>query len=152
MWRFALRRFLIMIPQLVILSFIIFLVAQAMPGDALTGRIDPNMTVEMIRQQRAQLGLDLPWYQQYWNWITGVVTRGYFGRSFAFQVPVTTIIGERVGNTLRLSFFTLVVMYAIAVPLGIISGRHHGTWKDKLITAYTFIRRTIYSGNSKKEL
>jgi len=128
-----------MIPQLIILSFVIFLVAQAMPGDALTGQIDPTMTVEMIERQRALLGLDLPWYQQYWNWITGVVTRGDFGRSFAFQVPVTTLIADRVGNTLRLSLFTLIVMYAVALPLGIISGRHHGTWKDKLITAYTFI-------------
>ena len=139
MWRFALRRFIIMIPQLIILSFVIFLVAQAMPGDALTGLLDPTLSPEMMAQRRAQLGLDNPWYIQYWDWITGIVTRGDFGRSFTFQMPVTAIIGERLGNTLRLSFLTLVIMYLIGLPFGIISGRHHGTWKDKIITAYTYI-------------
>ena len=139
MWRFALRRFLIMIPQLIVLSFVVFLVAQAMPGDALTGLLDPNLSVEMLEERRRALGLLDPWHVQYWNWITGILTRGDFGRSFNFQVPVTTIIGERLGNTLRLSTFTLVVMYAIALPLGIISGRYHDTWKDKIITAYTYI-------------
>jgi peptide/nickel transport system permease protein len=128
-----------MIPQIFILSIIVFLIAQAMPGDALTGLLDPNLSPELIEQQRELLGLNNPWYQQYWNWITGVFLRGDFGRSFTFQMPVTTIIGERIGNTVRLSLFTLVVMYAIALPLGIISGRHHGTWKDKLITTYTYI-------------
>lgn len=139
MWKFALRRFLIMIPQLFVLSIIIFLIAQQMPGDALTGLLDPNLTPEMLAQQRAEMGLDLPWYQQYWNWIVGIVTQGDFGRSFRFQMSVTSVIGERIGNTIRLSLFTLVVMYVIAIPLGIISGRHHGTWKDKVITAYTYI-------------
>jgi len=139
MWRFAVRRFIIMIPQLFLLSIIVFLVAQAMPGDALTGLLDPNMPPEAIAQQRALLGLDNPWYQRYWDWITGIVTAGDFGRSFTFQVPVTTIIGERMGNTLRLASLTLVLMYMIALPFGIISGRHHGTWKDKLITTYTYI-------------
>lgn len=139
MWQFTLKRFLLMIPQLFILSIIVFIIAQIMPGDALTGLLDPNLTVEMIEAQREALGLNLPWYQQYFNWIVGVVTRGDFGRSFNFQMPVTAVIGERIGNTIRLSLFTLVVMYAIAIPFGVISGRHHDTWKDKLITAYTYI-------------
>ena len=139
MWRFALRRFLIMIPQLFVLSIIVFLIAQAMPGDALTGLLNPDWDYEQMAAQRELLGLNNPWYVQYWDWIVGVVTRFDFGRSFTWQQPVTAIIGERLGNTLRLSFLTLVIMYAIAIPLGIISGRHHDTWKDKLITGYTYL-------------
>jgi len=139
MWRFAVRRFLIMIPQLFVLSIIVFLIAQAMPGDALTGLLDPNLTPEMLEARRAELGLNLPWYQQYWNWIVGVVTRFDFGRSFNWQMPVIEVIGDRIANTIRLSLFTFVIMYAIAIPLGIISGRHHGTWKDRIITSYTYI-------------
>jgi len=128
-----------MIPQLFILSIIIFIIAQMMPGDALTGLMDPDIPDHLIEQMRIDLGLNLPWYQQYWNWITGVILRGDFGRSFQFQVPVTELIGDRIGNTIRLSFFTLVALYAIALPLGIIAGRHENTWKDKLITFYTYI-------------
>lgn len=139
MWRFTLRRFLIMIPQLFILSIIIFIVAQMMPGDPLTGMIDPNMSTEMIAEIRAAQGWNDPWYVQYWNWIVGIVTRGDFGRSWRHQMPVAEIIGQRAGNTLRLSFFSLVLSYIIAIPLGIIAGRYHETWKDKLITFYTYI-------------
>jgi len=139
MIKFAARRFLIMIPQLFILSIIIFLIAQLMPGDALTGLLDPNLTAEMLQQQRYELGLLNPWYVQYWDWMVNIFTRGDFGRSFNFQMPVTQIIGDRLGNTIRLSLFTLVVMYAIALPLGIISGRYHDRLVDKIITAYTYI-------------
>jgi len=128
-----------MIPQLLVLSVIVFILAQLMPGDALTGLLDPNLTGEMLAAQREAMGLNLPWYQQYWNWIVGVVTRFDFGRSFNHQMPVTQIIGERIVNTMRLSFFVLVVMYAIAIPLGIISGKHHGKWQDKIITGYTYL-------------
>jgi len=128
-----------MIPQLILLSLIIFLVAQAMPGDALTGLLDPNWDLERIAQERARLGLDLPWYQQYWNWIVGIVTEGDFGRSFTHQQPVTGIIGDRLGNTLRLALFTLFIIYLVGIPLGILSGRYHDTWIDKLITMYTYV-------------
>jgi len=128
-----------MIPQLFVLSIIVFIIAQMMPGDALTGLLDPNLTPEMLAEQREALGLNLPWYQQYWNWIVGVVTRFDFGRSFTWQRPVTEVIAGRIGNTFLLSLFTLVLMYAIAIPLGIISGRHQDTWKDKIITTYTYI-------------
>jgi len=128
-----------MIPQLFVLSIILFIMAQLMPGDALTGMIDPNTTGEMLQAQREALGLNLPWYEQYWNWIVGVVTRFDFGRSFRYQMPVTQIIGNRIANTMRLSIFVLVVMYAIAIPFGIISGKHQGKWQDKIITGYTYL-------------
>lgn len=139
MWRFALRRFLIMIPQLFVLSVVIFLVAQMMPGDPLTGLIDPNMSAEMIAEIRALQGWDDPWHVQYINWIQGVMFRGDFGQSWRHQMPVTEIIGQRAGNTLRLAFFSLVLTYLIAIPLGVVAGRFHETWKDKLITFYTYI-------------
>jgi len=139
MWKFALKRFIIMIPQIFVLSIIVFLIAQMMPGDALTGLMDPDIPYELIQQRRYELGLLDPWYIRYWNWVVGVITRGDFGRSFQFQTPVVTLIGQRIGNTFRLSLFILVVMYAIALPLGIIAGRYEGTYKDKLITFYTYL-------------
>lgn len=137
MIKFIIRRLLLTLPQIVILSFIVFLLAQAMPGDALTGLIDPNITAEAIEAQREAMGLNNPWYVQYWDWFTGVL-QGDFGRSFRHSRPVTDIIGERLYNTIALSALTLVLTYAIALPLGIIAGRYNGSWKDKLISGYTF--------------
>ena len=138
MIKFAIRRFLTMIPQIIILSLLVFLLAQAMPGDALTGQIDPNVSPEVIAAQREALGLNNPWYIQYRDWVSGIL-QGDFGRSFQRQLPVTEVIGQRLYNTIWLSFFTIVLIYAIAIPLGVISGRYNDTWKDRIITTYTYI-------------
>ena len=138
MLKFTIRRFLAMIPQIILLSFVVFLVAQAMPGDALTGRIDPNISPEVIEIQREALGLNNPWYIQYRDWVSGIF-RGDFGRSFRFQMPAIEIIGQRLYNTVWLALFTMILTYGIGIPLGVISGRHHDTWKDRIITAYTYL-------------
>jgi len=140
MLKFAIRRFLIMIPQIFILSVIVFIIAQLMPGDALSGLIDPDVPYHLVQQMREDLGLNLPWYMQYWNWMVGIFTRFDFGRSMQFApTPVINLIAVRAPNTIRLSFFILVVMYAISLPLGIIAGRHEGKWPDKAITFYTYL-------------
>jgi len=127
-----------MIPQIFFLSLLVFLLAKAMPGDALTGSIDPSIDPAAIEAQRERLGLNNPWYIQYWDWIKNALT-GDLGQSFRFKMPVTQLIGERMMNTIWLSAATLVLTYVIAIPLGIISGRYNDTWSDRLITGYTYL-------------
>ena len=74
MWKFTVRRILIMIPQIVLLSLLIFIMAKMMPGDALSGLIDPNIDPATIEAIREKLGLNNPWHIQYMDWIKGVVT------------------------------------------------------------------------------
>lgn len=138
MWKFLLRRIMVMIPQLIVLSIFIFILAKFMPGDALTGLMDPEMDPQRIEEMREMMGLKDKWYEQYYDWITGVL-QGDFGESFRFKVDVTTIIGERMVNTFWLSLVTLILTYAIAIPLGMLSGRYNDTWIDRLITGYTYI-------------
>ena len=116
MLTFILRRTLIMIPQLILLSLIIFVLAKAMPGDAVTGAFmeNPNATPEQMEKIREKFGLNDPWYVQYGHWI-GNAVQGDFGMSYVHQQPVTTLLGGRVANTLLLSFFTLIVTYLIAI-------------------------------------
>ncbi|MCL1923997.1 MAG: ABC transporter permease, partial [Defluviitaleaceae bacterium] len=78
------------------------------------------------------------WYVQYWRWISGIITEGNFGRSITRHMPVEYVIGERLGNTVRLSIATLILLYAIAIPLGILAGRRNGKPVDKAILFYTF--------------
>lgn len=138
MWKFIIRRLLIMIPQIAILSIFIFILAKLMPGDALTGLIDPRVDAERIEELREQLGLNNPWYVQYIDWVKNIL-QGDFGQSFQFKVPVTTVIGERLANTFWLSLATLILSYLIAIPLGILSGRYNDTWIDRLVTSYTYV-------------
>ncbi|RKQ35663.1 oligopeptide ABC transporter permease [Oceanobacillus halophilus] len=138
MWKFIVRRLIITFPQLIVLSIIIFLMAQAMPGDALTGLVDPNIDRAAIEEQREKLGLNDPWHIKYVDWISGIF-QGDLGQSFRYKMEVTELVEQRMINTFWLSVATLIFTYIIAVPLGIISGRYNDTLLDSSITGYTYI-------------
>lgn len=139
MLKFILRRTLFMIPQLILLSLIIFMLAKAMPGDAVTGAFqgNPDATPEQIEKIREKFGLNDPWYQQYGRWISKAV-QGDFGMSYMHQQPVTNLLAGRVENTVLLALFTMIVIYLIAIPLGIIAGRWSDSWADKMIVTYNY--------------
>jgi len=139
MWKTVVRRLVILIPQLLALSIIVFVLAQFMPGDPLRGRFTPEMDVEMMEAIRARYGLDDPLHVRYANWVMNAF-RGDFGTSMAHPGrPVTVVIGENMMNTVRLSIMTTILVYLMAIPLGIIAGRKHGKLPDKIILFYTFL-------------
>ncbi|GGA63390.1 oligopeptide ABC transporter permease [Ornithinibacillus halotolerans] len=138
MWKFSVRRTLIMIPQIFLLSILIFVLAQLMPGDALSGTVDPNVDPERLDEIREQMGWNDPWHEQYARWMGGVL-QGDLGQSFRFKMPVTELIGQRIVNSFWLSVATLILTYLIAIPLGITSGRYSDTFRDQLITGYTYV-------------
>lgn len=138
MWKFSLRRILIMIPQIILLSILVFMMAKMMPGDALSGAIGPDIDPAQVEERRDKLGLNDPWYEQYGRWATNAV-QGKLGESFRFKMPVTELISQRIANTFWLSLATLFFTYLIAIPLGITSGRYNDTWADRFITGYTYV-------------
>lgn len=142
MWKLVLKRFLLMIPQLFIVTVIVFVLAKAMPGDPFTGLISPTTPPEAIENLKIKAGLYDPVYVQYLNWIKRAI-QGDFGRSFTYQIGVTTIIGQRLYNTFFLSLLTVILLYSIALPLGILSGRYNGTKIDKIVTLYNYISLAI---------
>ena len=139
MWKMIIRRILILIPQLLFISVFVFLLGTLMPGDALTGLVDPTLTADDLLRQRELLGLDDPLPIRYIDWISGIILEGDFGQSFTHRRSVTAVIGDRVSNTFWLSLTILILTYIIAIPLGIIAGRFGGKWPDKAIMFYVFI-------------
>ena len=139
MLTFILRRILVMIPQLLLLSIIIFLLAKAMPGDALTGAFqgNPEATAEHIEEIREKLGFNDPWYEQYGRWLSNFV-QGDMGMSYVHKQKVTSLLSGKLSNTVLLSITTMITIYLIAIPLGIVAGRWHNSWADKLITTYNY--------------
>jgi peptide/nickel transport system permease protein len=142
MWKTLLRRLLSMIPQLLILSLLIFIMAKQMPGDPFTGLITPESDANRIEELREEAGFYYPWYVQYANWIIGVA-QGDFGKSYTYKVPVADLIGERAMNTLWLSLLSVVLLYLIAIPLGVLAGRYQDTLVDKSIVLYSFVSYAI---------
>jgi len=109
-----------------------------MPGDALTGQIDPNIDQSAIQEQREKLGLNDPWPEKYARWVDGLF-HGDLGKSMVHKMPVTELIGNRMVNTIWLSLLTTVFVYLIGIPLGIFSGRYNDSFLDNAITSYTYL-------------
>ncbi|MDM5332489.1 ABC transporter permease [Ureibacillus composti] len=142
MWKTILRRLFIMIPQLFVLSILIFIMAKFMPGDPFTGMITPETDPTRIEELREKAGLNDPWYVQYGRWV-GNALQGDFGKSYTFQRDVSDIIGERAINTFYLSFLSVFLLYLIAIPLGILAGRYQSSRLDKTIILYSFVTYAI---------
>ena len=142
MWKTIFRRVLIMIPQLFILSLLIFILAKQMPGDPFTGLITPETDPVVIEELRKQSGYYDPWYVQYWHWISNAV-KGDFGQSYTYKKPVASLIGDRAMNTFLLALLSVILVYLIAIPLGVLAGRYQDKLIDKTIVLYSFVSYAI---------
>lgn len=142
MWKTILRRFMVMIPQLFVLSLLIFIMAKFMPGDPFTGLITPETDQIRIAELREKAGLNDPWYQQYGNWIVNAA-QGEFGKSYQQKLPVADVLGQRAVNTFWLSLLTVILLYALAVPLGVLAGRFQNSIFDRGVVLYSFVTYAI---------
>ncbi|NLD42797.1 MAG: ABC transporter permease [Chloroflexi bacterium] len=148
MLSFIARRLMIMVPLLIMLSIVSFIVIQLPPGDYLSTYIraleagGQQVREEEIARLRSQYGLDQPVYVQYTKWITGVL-HGDFGRSFHWQKPVIEVVMERLPMTLFISFASLLVVYAISIPIAILSAVYQYSMFDYVATFFGFIGLAI---------
>ncbi len=120
MLRFVIRRVLLMVPVLLIISALVFTVVRLQPGGFLTQYLDdPRFSPQTVETIKRQFGLDRPASVQYLRWIQGIVTRGDFGYSFLNGRPVASLLWERMGWTVFLALLTIACTWLIAIPLGI---------------------------------
>jgi peptide/nickel transport system permease protein len=139
MLKYTLRRLLGMIPMLFLISIVVFSLAKLMPGDSLSGEIDPNNTdPAYIEEMREKLGYNDPIHEQYFNWITKFV-QGDFGKSTRYKIPASDIIMEKMPNTIFLGATSLLITYILAFAMGIYSGRKPYTVGDNLIAGANYI-------------
>jgi peptide/nickel transport system permease protein len=115
------RRIFLMLPTLFLVSALCFTVISLQPGSFADRYLeDPRFTPETVARLNAQLGLDKSPVEQYFIWITGILTRLDFGHSFFANRPVSGLIGERLGWTVVVALATLGFAWLVAVPLGIL--------------------------------
>lgn len=144
MFTYLLRRILVVIPTLFLVSVVCFTVIQLQPG-SFTDRYleDPRFSKETVARISAQLGLDRPAYQQYVRWVWGIVTRGDFGYSFFANRPVVTMIGERLVWTIVIASITMLFSWLIAVPLGIYTAVNRNGFTDAVASFVGYIGLAI---------
>lgn len=149
MLQYIIRRILYMLPTLFAISLVSFLIIQLPPGDYLNA-LAASMAEQgdvidqsQLRALEQRYGLNQPFYVQYWKWISGIVLRGDFGQSFEWGRPVTTLIWDRLGLTFVLSLSTLIMVWAIALPVGIYSAVRKYSVGDYFATFFGFLGLAI---------
>jgi peptide/nickel transport system permease protein len=139
------RRFLYMIILLILSTVVSFGIIVLPPGDYLTSYVQQleaqggDVTDDQIASLRAAYGLGDPEYVQYFKWMRGMLTEGDLGRSFAWRAPVSEIIMDRLPMTLVVSLGATVLVYALAIPIGIYSAVRQYSFGDYLASFIGFI-------------
>lgn len=134
MWRYLARRLLVSVPTLLVLSFCIFTLVSAAPGDPaeeLARRTSPGgeVTEVDLARARAELRLDRPFVVQYTSWL-GAAFTGDLGSSFVTKRPVREEISQRVPATAQLAATAFLLVLVLAVPLGVLAAMAHRHWAD----------------------
>lgn len=142
MVRSVLARLGIFAASLLAASFLIFVITQALPGDVAAVILGYGATPAHLAAKRAELGLDRPFVVQYADWI-GSVLRGDFGKSWFSGLPVTELIGDRIGVTASLVSLALALAAVIALPLGAIAALKRREWPGFVTSAATQVGMAI---------
>jgi peptide/nickel transport system permease protein len=133
---YAGRRVLTGIVLALLVSVLVFLGTQVLPGDAATAILGRNATPAQVHEVRSELGLDRSVPEQYWTWLSGFVT-GQFGDSYAADESVAAFIGERVVNSLILALTAILVLVPISLLLGVWAGIRRDRPVDHVISTST---------------
>jgi peptide/nickel transport system permease protein len=133
---YTIRRLLATIPVIGMVALFVFSLLYLTPGDPAAVIAGDIATVDDIERIRQKLGLDQPFLTRFWVWASAVL-QGDLGISIFTNLPVTQLIGQRVGPTLSLALCTLIVAVAIAVPMGVIGAWKAGKLIDRLVMLFS---------------
>jgi len=148
MWRYLFRRFLSMLFTVWIISLLSFALIQLPPGDYVTDLVNQLVTTsqgaatissEYVEQLREMYGFNQPMYVQYFKWIGRILTKGEFGYSFVYKRDAAVMIVERLPMTFALSFSSFILVWVIALPIGIYSAVRQYSIGDYIFSFIGFI-------------
>ncbi|MFC1594646.1 ABC transporter permease [Candidatus Omnitrophota bacterium] len=143
MIKYIIRRILIAIPLLLVMTFVAFLFIKLAPGDYFDQlRLDPQISEETIAHYESLYHLDKSVVAQYFYWLRNLL-RLDFGYSFLYNAPVSTILRNRLFNTFILSVSSLALTWLVAIPFGIIAAVNRNRFVDKLFSFLSFIGLSI---------
>ncbi|GAA4529296.1 ABC transporter permease [Amycolatopsis samaneae] len=128
------RRILAGVLVLFLVSVLLFLVTQALPGDVARIILGKDATAEQVAGLRQRLGLDRPVVVQYWHWLSGVCT-GELGNSLQNGEPVAGVIGPRMLNSFALGLISMVLILPLSVLIGVFTACHRDSVPDRVFVA-----------------
>jgi peptide/nickel transport system permease protein len=139
MGQYLLRRTLIAVPTLFLISFVVYMILALAPGDPMAQfATNPEVPAEVRANIRAQFGLDQPAGVRYVKWLAAF-SQGDWGYSFASRVPVLWLITQRIPTTLLVIGTAYALAIMIAIPIGVISAVRQYSWFDQIVTTLSFV-------------
>ena len=121
---------------LLVVSLIIFLGVELLPGDLAEAILGQAATEETVAAFRRELKLDLPAHERYFDWLIGIL-QGDMGKSLANQRQISELIGVRLGNTIFLAVVAAVISVPLAVTLGVLAALYRNSFYDKCVNVVT---------------
>jgi peptide/nickel transport system permease protein len=140
------------VPVLIVMSFITFMIIQAPPGDygdfirtnmIVQGGATPEAASAAANEYREKHGLNDPLILQYVHWIWGIVSRGDFGQSYAYNKPVSEILMQRLPPTIAIALTCHLLATIVGVGFGILAATRQYTWVDTVLSFVSFMGMTI---------
>jgi peptide/nickel transport system permease protein len=135
---YLLKRLLLMVYTLLVVSLLVFGITQLLPADAAVTLLGQNATPEALAAVRERLGLDAPAWQQYWHWLTQAL-QGNFGVSMRNGLEVAPTLLTALSRSLLLAVCALILMLIFAIPLGIWAAVRRGKTADVLVSVISYI-------------
>lgn len=120
------------------LAVLIFIIARIVPGDPARIALGPLATAAQVAEMRGEMGLDQPFHQQLWSYISGLF-QGDLGKSLLTSRPVLDDILQALPATLELVIFTLIIQIALSIPLGVLAAVYRDTWIDNITRVVALI-------------
>jgi glutathione transport system permease protein len=130
MFVYIMRRLAAMVPILVVVSVVVFMFLHLIPGDPARIVAGPEATQQDVENTRSLLGLDRPLPEQFLHFMSGL-TQGDLGRSYRTQQPVLSMLKDRIGPTLKLSFASMVWAVVVGMFFGVVAATKRGKWQDQ---------------------
>ncbi|SPU00541.1 oligopeptide ABC transporter permease [Lysinibacillus capsici] len=141
---YILRRIILLITTILLVSIITFGVFQILPGDPVRTMLGTEADPTQIENLRSELGLDRPLYEQYVDWMKGLLT-GQLGNSIRFSMPVKELLFDRLPVTMSLAGLTLIIVLIISLPLGMFAARRQNKLSDVSLSTVTQIGMAVPS-------
>lgn len=137
---YVVKRLLQALLTIFLASALSFFVMKFSPGDYIdTLRQNPKISPARVEEIRIQFGLDKSWPEQFGFWLKQILTKGDFGTSFVYQRSVSSLLWERIPATLLLAIASLIITWAIAIPLGIVAAMKQNQITDKILQLLSYI-------------
>ena len=140
--RYILKKLALLVATLLIISFLVFMAFQLIPGDPVSQMLGTEYTESRAAALRAELGLDRPVTERYFKWLAGFVT-GDLGVSYSYKTPVSELLGGKLAVTAFLTLFAFVLVIVISVPLGLLIARFQGGIFDRVMVVINQITMSI---------